>query len=295
MWNDGDSDSMGPHEDAQHVHVRVAGAADAACAGRLLFDFNTEFDAPTPSAQDLASRFHTMLERQDVLVLLAEDSSADNPRAVGFAYLTLRPTPYGDGPVAELEELYVRPELRNHGIGSRLLLEALEQMRRRCALEMRIGVDEVDSEARRFYERHGFSNVEPDGGSRMLCYVTELVEPVGPSAADSFRRQHATLKEDMMKDVGVDELRGRLEAEEDLVVLDVREPDEVAQAAISGSVNIPLGQVIDRMSELDPARPTVVICAGGVRSAKAIEALTAAGYTGELVNVTGGMKAWLSQ
>ncbi|MFC2267794.1 MAG: GNAT family N-acetyltransferase, partial [Peptidiphaga sp.] len=87
--------------------------------GRLLFDFNTEFDAPTPSAQDLASRFHMMLERQDVLVLLAEDSSADNPRAMGFAYLTLRPTPYGDGPVAELVELYVRPELRNHGIGSR--------------------------------------------------------------------------------------------------------------------------------------------------------------------------------
>ena len=292
--NDGDSVPMDPHEDAQHIHVRVAGAADASCAGRLLFDFNTEFDTPTPSAQDFTSRFQTMLERQDVLVLVAEDSSTDAPRAVGLAYLTLRPTPYGDGPVAELEELYVRPELRNHGIGSRLLLEALEQMRRRCALEMRIGVDEVDSEARRFYERHGFSNVA-DGGSRMLCYVTELVEPVGPSAADSFRRQHATLKEDMMKDVGVDELRGRLEAEEDLVVLDVREPDEVAQAAISGSVNIPLGQVIDRMSELDPARPTVVICAGGVRSAKAIEALTAAGYTGELVNVTGGMKAWLSQ
>ena len=98
-----------------------------------------------------------------------------------------------------------------------------------------------------------------------------------------------------MKEVSVDELRRRLEAREDLVVLDVREPSEVAQAAISGSVNIPLGQVIDRMNELDPASPTAVICAGGVRSAKAIEALTAAGYTGELVNVTGGMKAWLSQ
>ena len=98
-----------------------------------------------------------------------------------------------------------------------------------------------------------------------------------------------------MKEVSVDELRRRLEAWEDLVVLDVREPDEVAQAAISGSVNIPLGQVVDRMSELDPARPTVVICAGGVRSAKAIEALTAAGYTGELLNVSGGMKAWLGQ
>ena len=98
-----------------------------------------------------------------------------------------------------------------------------------------------------------------------------------------------------MKEINVDELRRRLEAGEDLVVLDVREPDEVAQAAISGSVNIPLGQVVDRMSELDPARPTAVICAAGVRSAKAIGALTAAGYTGELVNVRGGMKAWLEQ
>ena len=98
-----------------------------------------------------------------------------------------------------------------------------------------------------------------------------------------------------MKEIKVDELRRRLEAGEDLVVLDVREPDEVARSAIFGSVNIPLGQVVDRMSELDPARPTAVICAAGVRSAKAIEALTTAGYAGELVNVTGGMKAWLSQ
>ena len=50
-----------------------------------------------------------------------------------------------------------------------------------------VDLDEVDREARRFYERHGFSNVEPDGGSRMLCYLTELVEPAGPSAADSFQ------------------------------------------------------------------------------------------------------------
>ena len=91
-----------------------------------------------------------------------------------------------------------------------------------------------------------------------------------------------------MKEINVDELRRRLEAGEDLVVLDVREPDEVERAAIPGSVNIPLG-------ELDAARPTAVSCAGGVRSAKAVKALTAAGYTGELVNVSGGMKAWLGQ
>ena len=98
-----------------------------------------------------------------------------------------------------------------------------------------------------------------------------------------------------MKEVNVDELRRRLEAGEDLVVLDVREPDEVARTAIPGSVNIPLGEVADRMGELDASRPTAVICAGGVRSAKAVKALTAAGYTGELLNVSGVMKAWLGQ
>ena len=98
-----------------------------------------------------------------------------------------------------------------------------------------------------------------------------------------------------MKEINVDELRRRLEAGEDLVVLDVREPDEVERAAIPGSINIPLGEVTDRTGELDAARPTAVICAGGVRSAKAVEALIAAGYAGELVNVSGGMKAWLGQ
>ena len=98
-----------------------------------------------------------------------------------------------------------------------------------------------------------------------------------------------------MKEVNVDELRRRLEAGGDLVVLDVREPDEVVRTAIPGSVNIPLGEVVDQMGELDAARPTAVICAGGVRSAKAVKALTAAGYAGELLNVTGGMKAWLAQ
>lgn len=162
-----------PYAEEPHVHVRTAGTADAPCIGRLLFDFNTEFDAPTPSAQELTSRFQTMLTRQDLLVLLAEDSSADQPRAVGFAYLTLRPTPCSDGPVAELEEFYVQPECRSRGIGSRLLGQARQQVRLCSALEMRIGVDEADTDARRFYERHGFRNVEPDETSRMLCYVSD--------------------------------------------------------------------------------------------------------------------------
>ena len=96
-----------------------------------------------------------------------------------------------------------------------------------------------------------------------------------------------------MKEISTEELRGRLE-NGDLVVLDVREPHEVAQAAIKGSVSIPLGQVVERRGELNATRPTAVVCAAGVRSARAIEALTAAGYPGELLNVSGGMRAWLA-
>lgn len=149
--------------------VRRATAADAAVVGRLLFDFNAEFETPTPSAEQFAARFETLLRRDDVLVFLAE---ADE--ATGFALVTLRPTPYGDGPLAQLEELYVRPWLRGRGTGSALLSAALDASRERAAIEMHINVDEVDADARRFYERHGFSNVAPDIDSRMLFYIRGL-------------------------------------------------------------------------------------------------------------------------
>ena len=149
--------------------MRRATAADAPVVGALLFDFNTEFESPTPSAEEFAARFAVLLTRDDVIVLLAEDSEA-----VGFAYLTLRPTPYGDGPLAQLEELYVRPELRDRGIGTDLLTRALAEVADHDAIEMHINVDEVDVDTRRFYERHGFVNIEPGADYRMLFYIREL-------------------------------------------------------------------------------------------------------------------------
>ena len=59
-----------------------------------------------------------------------------------------------------------------------------------------------------------------------------------------------------------------------------------------GTKLIPLSQVVSRMSEIDPARETVLHCKGGVRSAKAIEALKAASYPGRLINLKGGITAW---
>lgn len=155
---------------SQEFEVRRATTADAAVVGRLLYDFNTEFDSPTPSAEEFASRFEWLLTRDDVLVVLA----FDHEDAVGFAYLTLRPTPYGDGPLAQLEELYVRPSLRDNGIGTKILTAALTDVTGHGAIEMHINVDEIDTDTRRFYERHGFVNIQPGTDYRMLCYLREL-------------------------------------------------------------------------------------------------------------------------
>lgn len=142
----------------------------AGVVGQLLFDFNTEFGSPMPGADEFAARFSRLLAREDVLVLLAGGTTAPT----GLALLTLRPTPYSDGPLAQLEELYVRPGLRDRGIGTELLLDAVERVRARGCEEMHLTVDEVDGDTRRFYERHGFTNIQPGEDYRMLFYVREF-------------------------------------------------------------------------------------------------------------------------
>src|SRR5271155_3642274 len=93
-------------------------------------------------------------------------------------------------------------------------------------------------------------------------------------------------------DIGPDDLRSRLQAGEDVYVLDVREPDEVADWAFPGAVNIPLGALGARTDELPTDREIVVLCAAGVRSAAAAEALDQAGWSAR--NLTGGVMAWLA-
>jgi adenylyltransferase/sulfurtransferase len=95
-----------------------------------------------------------------------------------------------------------------------------------------------------------------------------------------------------MEEITATELKRRLDAGEDLQIIDVREPNEYAHARIPNTVHIPLGQVLNRMDEIDPSRETVVHCKGGVRSARAIEALQRAGFQGKLINLAGGITAW---
>jgi molybdopterin/thiamine biosynthesis adenylyltransferase/rhodanese-related sulfurtransferase/molybdopterin converting factor small subunit len=95
-----------------------------------------------------------------------------------------------------------------------------------------------------------------------------------------------------MEEITARELKRRLDRGDDIQIIDVREPNEFEIARIPGTKLIPLSKVVERTSEIDPTRETVVHCKGGVRSAKAIEALKRANFAGRLVNLKGGITAW---
>jgi GNAT superfamily N-acetyltransferase len=153
---------------AEHP-VRIAGAGDAPSIGRLLHDFNREFDEPTPTRSELATRMRLLIDRGDTLVLLA-GAGPD-----GLAVLRFRLSIWQTGLECYLAELYVVPHLRRLGIGRDLLGAALDEARGRGAETMDIGVDEPDVGARRLYESFGFSNRSggPDGPV-MYVYEREL-------------------------------------------------------------------------------------------------------------------------
>ncbi|QCU76835.1 rhodanese-like domain-containing protein [Citricoccus sp. SGAir0253] len=78
---------------------------------------------------------------------------------------------------------------------------------------------------------------------------------------------------------------------EDAAILDVREDDEFTLGRAAGALHIPLGQLPDRIEELDPDTDYYVICRTGGRSMRAADFLVARGYSA--VNVAGGSGAWL--
>ena len=95
-----------------------------------------------------------------------------------------------------------------------------------------------------------------------------------------------------MEEITATQLKQRLDQGDDIQIIDVREPHEYEIGQIPNSKLIPLGQVLNRMNEIDPDRETVVHCKMGGRSAKAIDALQRAGFPGKLANLKGGITAW---
>jgi len=80
---------------------------------------------------------------------------------------------------------------------------------------------------------------------------------------------------------------------QDLIILDVRENDEVANCRIPKSVHIPLAEVNRRLKELDPEKEVVVYCLAGVRSARASKILDGAGFK-KVRNLKGGIRSWMA-
>ena len=89
-----------------------------------------------------------------------------------------------------------------------------------------------------------------------------------------------------------DLVRRQLEVD-DLVLVDVRNPGEVALGAIAGAWPIPLPRLRTALDTLDPCRPTVVYCAGGYRSSIASSLLSSAGFT-DVSDLLGGYGAWVA-
>src|ERR671927_430676 len=98
--------------------------------------------------------------------------------------------------------------------------------------------------------------------------------------------------ESKLEEISATELNARRLRGDKIQIIDVREPHEFEIARIPGTKLIPLGHVVGRMNEIDPEVETIVHCKGGVRSAKAIQALKRAGYQGRLINLKGGITAW---
>jgi ribosomal protein S18 acetylase RimI-like enzyme len=155
-------------EDTERL-VRIAGLDDVDAIGRLLHDFNREFDEPTPARSALADRFRTLLAGDDTFVLLA-GAGPD-----GIAVVRCRLAIWSEGLECYLAELYVVPNLRGNGIGRALMNAAMQEARNRGADAMEIGVDEPDEAARGLYESLGFSNrVDGPDGPVMYVYEREL-------------------------------------------------------------------------------------------------------------------------
>jgi GNAT superfamily N-acetyltransferase len=152
--------------------VRLAGPADAPLAAKLLDDFNTEFETPSPGISTLAQRLEVLLGSDSSFAVLAE--ARGKRSALGIALVTLRRNVWHEGPVALLDELYVVPAMRAHGMGTAILERAFSVAADHGAELFEVNVDEGDTDARRFYERHGFTGVEPDSGEPALYYSKSI-------------------------------------------------------------------------------------------------------------------------
>jgi len=95
----------------------------------------------------------------------------------------------------------------------------------------------------------------------------------------------------MIPEITPQELKKRLDQGESIMLLDVREPEEVAIVHLPGAVHIPMGDIPGRLHELDPDKEIVVYCHHGVRSLRVATFLAQRDFE-RVKNLAGGIDAW---
>ena len=160
----------------------------------------------------------------------------------------------------------------NVGLGGRFAEYAGEIMRPDSPIVL-VTPPRLESEAKVRLARIGFDHV-----------IGALAQPVDTLVAHP---EHV----DRLSRLTADTLRARIAELPDLVVIDIRNPGEVALGSIPGARHLPLPTLLTRLADLDPHAPTVVFCAGGYRSAIASSLLRAHDFS-DVSDLLGGYTAW---
>lgn len=92
-------------------------------------------------------------------------------------------------------------------------------------------------------------------------------------------------------EISIHELNARLQQNDDLLLVDVREPEELSHGMIEGAMSIPMGEIVNRIGELDPTQEVVVICRTGNRSRQVTQYLAQSGFP-RVKNMSEGMNGW---
>lgn len=95
----------------------------------------------------------------------------------------------------------------------------------------------------------------------------------------------------MIPEITCKELKSKLDANESVVIIDVREDFEREICLIEGSLHIPLGELTSHFDTLDTEQPYVIQCRSGGRSARATDQLLSAGFK-DVKNLVGGINQW---